>query len=217
VAKLFATSTTLGSGASGGVFSPALFLGAMAGEAWGVVLNHYLPGLQVSPVAFAVAGMGGVVGGTTAAAMAAIVMIFEMTLDYTVILPMTLTVAVSYGLRRILIKDSIYTRKLTLRGETAPETLRADVEALRRAEEVMHPLSPEMAAAYLGEESQKHYVLVRRSATLNEVIAKLRASGAAIAIVAAKDRDLEIGDLQGTITNQDIVDSMADDLDLFGG
>ena len=100
--------------------------GATSGAAWGVVLNHFFPALQISPAAFAVAGMGGVVGGSTGAAMAAIVMIFEMTLDYTVIIPMTLTVAISYGVRRSLIKDSIYTRKLTLRGESVPETMRAD-------------------------------------------------------------------------------------------
>ncbi len=58
-AKLLATSLTLGSGASGGVFSPALFLGATSGAAWGVVLNHFFPALQISPAAFAVAGMGG--------------------------------------------------------------------------------------------------------------------------------------------------------------
>lgn len=64
-ARLLATSLTLGSGASGGVFSPALFLGATAGAAWGVALNHFFPALQVSPAALAVAGMGGVVGGST--------------------------------------------------------------------------------------------------------------------------------------------------------
>ncbi len=120
-AKLLTTSLTLGSGASGGVFSPALFLGATAGAAWGMALNHLFPALKISPAAFAVAGMGGVVGGSTGAAMAAIVMIFEMTLDYTVIVPMTLTVAISYGVRRSLIRDSIYTRKLTMGGEPVPK------------------------------------------------------------------------------------------------
>ncbi len=100
VAKLLATSLTLGSGASGGVFSPALFLGATAGGAYGVVLHRLFPALDISAPAFAVVGMGGVVGGATGAAMAAIVMIFEMTLDYTVIIPMTLTVAISYGVRK---------------------------------------------------------------------------------------------------------------------
>jgi chloride channel protein, CIC family len=124
-AKLLATSLTLGSGASGGVFSPSLFLGATAGAVWGVALRHLFPALGVSPAAFAVAGMAGVVGGSTGAALAAIVMIFEMTLDYTVILPMTLTVAIAYWVRHSLVVDSIYTRKLTQRGETVPGSLRA--------------------------------------------------------------------------------------------
>jgi CIC family chloride channel protein len=66
------------------------------------------------------------VGGSTGAAMAAIVMIFEMTLNYSVIIPLTLAVAASYAVRRSIIRDSVYTRKLTLRGETVPEALRAD-------------------------------------------------------------------------------------------
>jgi len=68
-AKLLATSLTLGSGASGGVFSPALFLGATSGAAWGVGLNHFVPALHISPATFAIAGMGAVVGGSTGAAM----------------------------------------------------------------------------------------------------------------------------------------------------
>ena len=72
-----ATSLTLGSGASGGVFSPAFFMGATLGGAYGVFLRWLLPGLAVSPPAFAVAGMAGMVGASTGAAVAAIVMIFE--------------------------------------------------------------------------------------------------------------------------------------------
>ncbi len=138
VFKLVATSLTLGSGASGGVFSPALFLGATAGAAFGVVLHRLFPALDVSAPAFAVVGMGGVVGGATGAALAAIVMSFEMTLDYTVIVPMTLTVAISYAVRRSVISDSIYTRKLALRGESVPETLRADLQVTRRATTIMN-------------------------------------------------------------------------------
>jgi CIC family chloride channel protein len=71
------------------------------------------------------------------AAMAAIVMIFEMTRDYTVVIPMTLTVAISYAVRRSVIKDSIYTRKLALWGELAPESLRGDLQFTRRAVSIM--------------------------------------------------------------------------------
>jgi CIC family chloride channel protein len=138
VAKLVATSLTLGSGASGGVFSPALFLGATAGGVYGVVLHRLFPTLDIGAAAFAVVGMGGVVGGATGAALAAIVMIFEMTLDYTVIIPLTLTVAISYAVRKSMIRDSVYTRKLTLRGELVPESLRADLQFTRRAASIMN-------------------------------------------------------------------------------
>jgi CIC family chloride channel protein len=135
--KLLATSLTLGSGASGGVFSPALFIGATCGSAYGMILNGFFPGFAISTPAFAVAGMAGLVGGSTGAAMAAIVMIFEMTLDYSVILPMTIVVAISYGVRKVLSQDSIYTRKLNLRGHYLPEALRASPHFVKRAREMM--------------------------------------------------------------------------------
>ena len=106
--KLLTTSLTLGSGASGGVFSPALFLGATLGGVYGLAMRQLFPGLAIDPAAFAVAGMAGMVCGSTGAAMAAIVMIFEMTLDYTVIIPMTITVALSHGVRTLLQPESIY-------------------------------------------------------------------------------------------------------------
>jgi CIC family chloride channel protein len=123
VLKLLATSLSLGSGGSGGIFSPALYLGATLGGAYGIILNQLFPGLGISPPAFAVAGMAGVVGGSTGAAVAAIVMIFEMTLDYSVILPMLITVAFSYGIRRSLSRESIYTLKIVRRGHRMPDAL----------------------------------------------------------------------------------------------
>jgi CIC family chloride channel protein len=134
--KLTATSLTLGSGASGGVFSPALFMGATVGGACGAVLQAIAPKLGISPPAFALAGMAGVVGGTTGAPVTAIVMLFEMTLDYTVIIPMTLTVAISYGVRRAISPQSIYTKKLALRGHPTPEALQTNFLAIRPAREL---------------------------------------------------------------------------------
>jgi CIC family chloride channel protein len=136
--KLLATSLTLGSGASGGVFSPALYIGATLGAAYGTVVS-WIPGLQVSVAAFAVAGMAGLVGGVTGAAMAAIVMIFEMTLDYNVIVPMTITVAISYGVRTVLSKGSIYTVKLRRRGHYTPDGLRTNPHFVKQARELMRP------------------------------------------------------------------------------
>jgi CIC family chloride channel protein len=138
--KLIATSLTLGSGASGGIFSPSLYLGATIGGAYGVAVRQFLPMLPVEPAAFAVAGMAGVVAGATGAPMAAIVMIFEMTLDYNVIIPMTITVALSYGVRKALSRESIYTLKLARRGHRIPEALQASIHQLKRAGDVMDTL-----------------------------------------------------------------------------
>ncbi|HAM51910.1 MAG TPA: chloride channel protein [Nitrospiraceae bacterium] len=135
--KLFATSLTLASGGSGGIFSPSLFMGATAGGAYGSLLVFLIPGLGIDPAAFAVAGMAGMVGGTTGAALTAIVMIFEMTLDYSVILPMTITVALSYGVRKLLFKESIYTLKPVRRGYVVPDTLQADLLHAKRARDLM--------------------------------------------------------------------------------
>jgi chloride channel protein, CIC family len=135
--KLLATSLTLGSGASGGVFSPSLFMGATLGGAYGTVVRFLGPGLNIGPAAFAVVGMAGVVGASTAAPITAIVMIFEMTLDYRVVVPMTLTVAVSYGVRRAIEKESIYTRKLVLRGHPVPEALQNSIYLARAARSLM--------------------------------------------------------------------------------
>lgn len=136
--KLFATSLTLGSGASGGVFSPALFLGATLGGAYGIFLQHIFPGITISPAAFAVVGMAGIVGGTTGAAITAIVMIFEMTLDYGVIVPMTTTVAIAYGVRKMISNESIYTLKLTRRGHRMPSAMQANIQYMKPASELNH-------------------------------------------------------------------------------
>jgi CIC family chloride channel protein len=154
--KLFATSLTLGSGASGGIFSPSLYLGATLGGAFGVTVRQFLPGLPVEPAAFAVAGMAGVAGGATGAPMAAIVMIFEMTLDYNVVIPMTITVALSYAIRKLLCRESIYTMKLTRRGHRIPEALQASTHELKRAGDVMDTLLLALpASTTLDEFAQK--------------------------------------------------------------
>ncbi len=135
--KLLATSLALGSGASGGVFSPALFLGATLGGGYGLLLHLIFPGLDISPPAFAVAGMAGLVGGSTGATVTAIVMILEMTYNYSVTIPLIITVAMSYGIRTYLSRDSIYTLKLTRRGHFIPEALHTSVHHLKRARDIM--------------------------------------------------------------------------------
>ncbi|MEJ2690810.1 MAG: chloride channel protein [Deltaproteobacteria bacterium] len=135
--KLLATTMTLGSGASGGIFSPSLFMGAMAGGLYGTVTLVLFPTIGPDVSAFAVAGMAGMVAGATGAAMATAVMIFEMTLDYSGIVPIIITVAISYGVRRLFSSESFYTMKLSRRGHRVPESFQTDMLRLKKAREVM--------------------------------------------------------------------------------
>ena len=136
-AKLVATSISLGSGSSGGIFSPSLFMGATLGAALAGLVSWIAPSLPIDLSSFAMVGMGAMVGGGTGAAMTAVTMIFEMTRDYTIVLPMILAVAVALGVRRLLSRESIYTLKLMRRGHAIPRGLHANMFLVRRAGEVM--------------------------------------------------------------------------------
>jgi len=138
VAKLFATSITLGSGASGGIFSPALFLGATLGGAFGAFYSIWIPSEANAIPTFAMVGMAAMVASSTGAAMTAIVMIFEMTRDYDIVLPMILAVAMAQGIRRTIMQDNIYTLKLTRRGIHIPTTLHSHMFLVKRARNVMN-------------------------------------------------------------------------------
>ena len=136
VCKLLATSLSLGSGSSGGIFSPSLFMGATLGGGFAALLNTFLP-LQLSIPAFAMVGMGAMVGGGTGAVMTAVTMIFEMTRDYSIVMPMIVAVAMSTGTRRMLSRETIYTLKLVRRGRAIPKARHANMFLVRPAREVM--------------------------------------------------------------------------------
>jgi len=136
-AKLLATSLSLGSGASGGIFSPSLFMGAVLGAAFAVFASRMLPGLTLSPMNTAIIGMAAMVAGATGAVITAIVMIFEMTRDYYVVVPLMAAVSVAYGVRRLLLKDSIYTMKLSRRGLFLSDALQTPVYLLRTAADAL--------------------------------------------------------------------------------
>jgi chloride channel protein, CIC family len=171
LAKLLATSTSLGSGASGGIFSPSLFMGATLGAAFAAIVTGLFPGAPVSLPAFAMVGMGAMVGGGTGAAMTAVTMIFEMTRDYNIVLPMILAVAVALGVRRLLSAENMYTMKLVRRGHPVPKALHTNMFLVQTAADVMErdvlvldestlfSTFLEMATAYAG----LHHVVVTRA------------------------------------------------------
>ena len=114
--KMFATSISLGSGGSGGIFAPSLFLGAMLGAFYGQVVHQFFPDWTASAGAYALVAMGGVVGAATHGPIAAILIIFEMTNDYKIILPLMITTIIATLIASRLHKESIYTLKLVRRG-----------------------------------------------------------------------------------------------------
>ncbi len=116
VAKLLATSLTLGSGGSGGVFAPSLFMGAMVGGLYGQVVNFFWPAITAPSGAYALVAMGGLFSATARAPITAVIILFEMTQDYAVMLPLLFTCAVSAMLGQFLSRESIYTTKLKSRG-----------------------------------------------------------------------------------------------------
>jgi len=115
-AKVLSTSLTLGSGGSGGIFAPSLFLGAMTGNAVGSVFHSAFPGSISPPGAYSLVGMGAVVAGATHAPITAIVILFELTSDYKIILPLMLSCIIASLMTVGIHKDSIYTMKLRRRG-----------------------------------------------------------------------------------------------------
>lgn len=135
--KLLATNLTLGSGASGGVFSPSLFLGATIGSAFGNGIAFLWPELGIQPAVYAIAGMAAVVGGSTGAVLTAITMTFEQTRDYGIILPIILTVSTAHLVRMKICPESIYTLKLFRRGASVPQGLEAAVTSRGNAGKIM--------------------------------------------------------------------------------
>ena len=116
IVKIFATSITIGSGGSGGIFAPSLVLGAMAGGFFGGVVHDLFPQVTATSGAYSIVGMGAVVAATTHGPLTAILILFEMTGDYKIILPLMFACIVGTITSGQLLRDSIYTLKLARRG-----------------------------------------------------------------------------------------------------
>jgi CIC family chloride channel protein len=114
--KIVATSVTLGSGGSGGIFAPSLFIGAMLGTAVGSIFGNLFPDITASAGAYGIVGMASVFAGAARAPFSAIIIIFEMTGNYNIILPLMTSVVISTFLSRKIKRESIYTIKLLRRG-----------------------------------------------------------------------------------------------------
>ena len=145
--KLAATSTTIAIGGSGGVFAPSLFMGAMLGSAFGTIAGHVAPFPTAPAGAYGIVAMGAVFGAAARAPITAVIIIFELTGDYTIILPLLLAVAVAVGGSSLLSRDTIYTLKLRRRGIELLGGRRSNLMKLLRVSDAMQPLPPGLDSA----------------------------------------------------------------------
>jgi len=137
LAKIVALSLTLGSGGSGGVFAPSLFIGASLGGAFGVLVSQLFPGIVAPYPAYALVGMAAVFSAVSRATFTAIMMLFEMTRDYNIILPLMFACVVADVLAWLLYPDTIYTKKLARRGIKIEQDLEVNVLRTRFIGDVM--------------------------------------------------------------------------------
>lgn len=166
--KILATSLTLGSGGSGGIFAPSLLMGATLGGAFGMVLFKTEMINDASVPVYALVGMAALVAGTTHAPLTAIVMLYEMTREPKVVLPVMFAAIVATFGAQLLLRDSIYTLKLRRRGVRVG--MLTDLTILRRitvddleheAVQVVHPHEPLQTLIDLaGETDASDFVVV---------------------------------------------------------
>ncbi|HET8649084.1 MAG TPA: chloride channel protein [Gemmatimonadales bacterium] len=125
--SIVATSLTLNTGGSGGLFTPSLYVGATAGGAFGAALASLFPHLGLHPEAYALVGMGALVAGATGAPITGILLVFEMTNDYAIIVPLMLTTVTAFIVARWMEKDNLYSGWLRRRGENLEQGSDRDV------------------------------------------------------------------------------------------
>ena len=181
-AKILATSMTMWIGGSGGVFAPSLFMGAMLGSAYGAIAHELLPHLASSAGAYGLVGMGAVFAAAARAPITAVLIIFELTGDYRIILPLMIAIVVATALSNMLSRDTIYTLKLRRRGVDLdagdPSSLMAQITVGEAMGEVPSPLTPQQSL---------RSVIARFASERSEVLPVIDSDGTLLGIVAATD------------------------------
>ena len=146
VLKIVATSFTLGSGGSGGIFAPSLFIGAMLGTGMGGIFSDLFPTLTAPAGAYGIVGMAAVFAGAARAPFSAILIIFELTGNYAIILPLMMAVVISTLVSRAVRRESIYTLKLLRRGIDLEQEELGDVLRTTTVRDAMTRDFPTMTA-----------------------------------------------------------------------
>jgi CIC family chloride channel protein len=172
--KILATSVTIGSGGSGGIFAPSLFIGAMTGGFFGWAVNGVFPAITAAPGAYALVAMGAVVAGTTHAPITAIIIIFEMTATYKIILPLMFACIISTLIASSIKQGSIYTIKLARRGVELVQGWEQGVLQSLKIQNIM----------------KHHVVTISEGTRLGEVIGRLKTQNISYLHVVNKEEEL---------------------------
>ncbi len=147
IVKIIATGTTLGSGGSGGIFAPSLMLGACLGGAFGMLVEMLLPGQTAHSGAYALVGMGAVVAGATHAPITAILILFELTSNYTIILPLMLSCIIATVLASRILHTSIFTTKLARQGVRLRASSEAELMRTTKVRRILRPFPDTLGPA----------------------------------------------------------------------
>jgi CIC family chloride channel protein len=190
LAKLVATVVTVGSGAVGGLITPTFMLGASLGAAYGTALHACDLALGLPTSAFALVGMGSMLAATTHSPLLAMIMVFEISLDYSLMPPLMLGCVVSILMSGRLHRDSIYTEPLRQRGlELARETTDSGVAIERTVGDLMHaPVSP------LRENISLAGIAERFLTNANNFLPVVDGRGRLVGVVALQDLKEFLGD-----------------------
>jgi H+/Cl- antiporter ClcA/predicted transcriptional regulator len=183
LAKLLATLVTVGSGAVGGVFTPTLFLGAALGAVFSLALREAHAAREMPVAVFAVAGMGSMLSATTRSPLLAIIMVFEISLDYSVLPPLMLACVVSVLVARRLHPASIYTEPLRQKGLTVSHDATASEAATERlvSDVMVAPVPPVRETATLREMANRFLV------SANNFLPVVDGKGRLMGLVALQD------------------------------
>jgi chloride channel protein, CIC family len=156
VLKLVAVAVSYASGNAGGIFGPSLFLGAMLGGILGTVAHQLLPGQTATPGAYALVGMGTAFAGIVRAPMTSVVMIFEVTRDYAVIVPLMISNLVSYFIASRLQREPIYEELARQDGIHLPTAAVRKLEEKRRVSQVVRQPAELLRADMTVSEALEH-------------------------------------------------------------
>jgi H+/Cl- antiporter ClcA/CBS domain-containing protein len=198
LAKLLATLATVGSGAVGGVFTPTLFLGAGLGAAFASALQQLGAGEDLPITAFAVVGMGSMLSATTRSPLLAMIMIFEISLSYSLMPPLMLGCVVSMLVARKLHPETIYTEPLRRKGLIVPqEATASEAAAERTVGDIMRaPVPPVRETATLREIADRFLI------SANNFLPVVDGGGRLLGLVALQDMKeylAEEGEFHGVI------------------